>query len=648
LLLTIIILIISIMATSPADAEFQDLGIPVRKAGLMGILPGPDNKGEITKLYFSFYQDKGTLFLLQIDPLTDETKQFEAPVGAGAYAFIIGPDNKIYLGTWEGGHILRFDPKQEDKGIEVLGKPSKTDSYIWMFTIGKDGKLYGGTSGNAGLISYDPEKNEMQDLGRMDPTEQYNRKVATGENGWIYCGIGLVRASIVAYNPLTGRHQLAIPEHIINQTVSGTFGAVWNGVDGRAYGRLDYGSSDRVDSHYYLLKDGKAKEIREKDAVLNAPKTLNGHVWRYLRNELADQLIETRMLKDGYILSDASEDGWYTLYHPETKSTLRKTFQYTSGGLRIFTLGQSADGIIYGGTALPLQFFWYNPKTGVTDNPGNPTSVNGQIHSFASLNDKLYIGAYPHAWLSIYDIDKQWNYGTMPENNPYGFGPIGDGHMRPQAMIAGRDGRLYIGSIPSYGQFGGALGVYDPKKEAVVENYRHLIPNQSIVALTQEPVSGFIFGLSYVIGGGGTNPIEKDAHLFAWDPIKQKKVLDIAPFPGRGRTYSITNADRKIFAIFGDPWVLLVYDTVKREIVHRAEINKSFGRPLVNSLGQHTDGLIYGLADYVIFTINPKTYEVREFARTGPRPNRVLTCGWAINDTGIYFGSDAHLMRWKW
>ncbi|MCK4590259.1 MAG: hypothetical protein KAT86_00795 [Candidatus Latescibacteria bacterium] len=588
-------------------AEFQNLGIPVKKAGLMGSLVGPDENGELTRLYFNFNQNGAPLFLMQVDPESGAARQLNAPKGPGAWGFIVGPDKKIYLGTWDGGLILRFDPKQPDKDIEVVGRPSKTETYIWMFTIGKDDKLYGCTYENAKLISYDPKTGEMADLGRMDPTENYSRSVATGQNGWIYVGIGMARGSIVAYNPQTGKHLLAIPkDHVVQGC-----GQVWNGKDGNAYGRMG--------GHTYRFLDGKGTVIKDNEAVGKAP----------------------QKLKDGRTLTGANREGWYTLYNPKTEKIEKRAFKYVGAGSSPFVVSEGPEGIIYGSTALPLELFWYDPRTGEMKNPGNPTSVNGEIYSFVHLGEKLYMCAYPGGWLSVYDPEKPWNYGTKPENNPYGFGRIGDGHLRPRAMIVGQDKRLYIGSLPPYGQLGGALGVYDPDKNQVVENYRNLIPNQSIVALVQEPTTGLIFGGTSVAGGGGAHVTEKDAHLFAWDPEKKEKVIDIIPVPGRGTVISIAQAKEKVFATLSGP-TLVVYDVTKREIVHQADI--SLGNPLEISLGLWKDGLIYGLTDRCIFTIDPKTYEITEFAS----PRGHISCGWAITETGIYFGSGVHLMRWKW
>ncbi len=605
--IALIAMSIEASVTAAFAGTFEDLGIPVTKAGLMGSIVGPDENGEMTRLYFNFNQDAAPLFLVQVDPATGRARQFNSPQGPGAWGFIVGPDKKIYLGTWDGGLILRFDPAAPDKGIEVVGKPSASERYIWMYTVGADNKLYGCTYPGAKIVSYDPATGRMEDLGRMDTTEQYARSIAADRRGWVYVGIGMARGSIVAFEIKTRKHRLAVPaDHVVQGC-----GEVWDGDDGHAYGRLG--------SHVYRLLDGKAAEINEADAAAAPP----------------------QRLKDGRVLAGATLDGTYTLRDAKTGATEVKKFAYRGAGSRVFVVGEGPRGVIYGSTAMPLELFWYDPRSREMKNPGNPTSVRGEIYSFAHLDGKLYACAYPGGWLSIYDPTRPWDYGTKPENNPYGFGNIGDGHLRPRAMIVGADRRIYIGSLPPYGQLGGAMAVFDPKAVTVAENYRNLIPNQSIVALVWEPAAGLVFGGSSIEGGGGSHPTEKDAHLFAWDPIRKKKVVDLVPIAGRGAVLSLAEAHGRVFAILTGP-TLVVYDVARKAIVHRADI--AIGRPLEISLQRWKDGRIYGLTNRCIYTIDPKTYAVKELAA----PGKPLHCGWAITDTGIYFGSGAHLMRYAW
>ena len=79
---------------------------------------------------------------------------------------------------------------------------------------------------------------------------------------------------------------------------------------------------------------------------------------------------------------------------------------------------------------------------------------------------KLYLCYYGGAMMNLYDPAKPfWKFGTGADCNPISFGGVGDGHLRPRAMIRGPGGLIYIGSEPPYGQLGGALGVWDPQAE---------------------------------------------------------------------------------------------------------------------------------------------------------------------------------------
>jgi outer membrane protein assembly factor BamB len=634
--LVVVLLILSLggaLVAPAAAGKFEDLGIPIRKAGTMGFIVGPDKSGTQDLLYCNFNQDGGTLFLVVVDPDTGEAHQYNAPEGPGAWAEVLGPDNKIYLGTWDGGLILRFDPGQPEKGIEVVGKPSETETYIWQYAIGKDGKLYGCTYGNAKLISYDPKTGEMADLGRMDETQMYTRSVAAGPSGKIYAGVGTQRANVVAYDPATGEHKSILPdEHRLNGGAS-----VWQGEDGNVYAVAPTGQ-------YFRAQDDHLVPIAASEAVSAPPKRL----------------------RDGRIVSSyqpGNGNATFTLLDPKTNQTTRHTFTYQGAGSGVFVVGEGPDGQIYGSSAMPLEMFEYDPQAGSHKDLGNPTPVDGEIYSFATLDGLLYLCAYPGSWLSVYDPTKPWNYGTEAGSNPLGIGNVGDGHLRPRAMVVGPDKRLYIGSLPPYGQLGGALGIYDPAQGKVVENYRNLIRHQSIFSLCVEPKSGLVFGGSSVAGGGGATPSEREAHFFAWDPAKKAKVLDIIPLRGCGTIAALAAAEGKVFGIGHDARrlvvhdehgklvmnqkvdgenALFVYDPAAKRIVDEAVV--PFGSIRDISLGLHSNGLLYGLTQHTIFSVDPRTYEtkaVAEFPDT-------IDCGFALTDTGLYFGSGVHLVRYRW
>ncbi|PYK01489.1 MAG: hypothetical protein DME23_04000 [Verrucomicrobia bacterium] len=199
----------------------------------MGCIVGPDGRGG-EALYFNFNQLSGLLFLVQVDPDTGQARQFNAPRGPGAWAFIVGPDDKIYLGSWDGALILRFDPQQPEKGLEVVGKPSRTEDYLWQFDLGKDGTLYACTYPNAKLVRFDPKTGAMEDLGRMHATEMYARSLAVGPNGKVYVGIGTEKGDLVVFDPATGQHRGILPKGLRGAKGWSTV-SVSRRVDGQVY-----------------------------------------------------------------------------------------------------------------------------------------------------------------------------------------------------------------------------------------------------------------------------------------------------------------------------------------------------------------------------------------------------------------------------
>jgi streptogramin lyase len=129
-------LLFAVAGTIVRAGQFEDLGIPVKKAGLMGFVVGPDQSGQRDMVYLNFMQNAGRLFLLAVDPQTGKAMQYFSPQDSGGWATVLGPDQKVYLGTFGQGLILRFDPARPEQGVQVVGRPSPTESYIWQLVVG--------------------------------------------------------------------------------------------------------------------------------------------------------------------------------------------------------------------------------------------------------------------------------------------------------------------------------------------------------------------------------------------------------------------------------------------------------------------------------------------------------------------------------
>jgi len=602
-LLGLILFTVAAGLTAPAESgRFEPLGIPVRKGGLMGCIVGPNGRGG-EALYFNFNQISGLLFLVQVDPDNGEARQFNAPQGPGAWALIAGPDEKIYLGTWDGALILRFDPKQPEKGLEVVGKPSATEDYLWQFDTGKNGKLYACTYPSAKLVSFDPKTGAMEDLGRMHPTEMYARSVAVGPNGKVYVGIGTEKGDLVVFDPSTGQHHSIQPK-----SLQGAKG--WSTV----------GVSRRVGGEVYAEFGTNLMRLDDETATIVA----SGPERPPLK------------LRDGREVV-AFGRGTFSLKDPKTGQVTERTFKYAGAGDHIFMVGVGPSNCVYGSTAMPLEVFRYEPQSGKSEHLG--AMPGGEVYSMLENEHKLYLCYYGGAVMNLYDPGKQfWRFGTGADCNPISFGGIGDGHLRPRAMIYGPRERIYIGSEPPYGQLGGALGVWDPRENRSVENYRNLVTNQSIASLAWEPRSGLIFGGSGNYGGGGTLPIEKEAKFFAFDPKQKVKVFEMSLIPGAVKYPATFAVPGKVFISIGDK--LLVFDPEARKVTRTLTLP---GAQLDISLGRHRSGKLVGLTSKGVYALDPDKAEIVLMANA-PVP---INCGFALVDDAVYFGSKAQLWRYE-
>ena len=302
----------------------------------------------------------------------------------------------------------------------------------------------------------------------------------------------------------------------------------------------------------------------------------------------------------------------------------------------IFVVGIGPGGAIYGSTAMPMEIFRFDPRAGRSEHLGG--MPGGEVYSMLEDAGKLYLCYYGGAVMNLYDPAKPfWKYGTGADCNPISFGGVGDGHLRPRAMIRGPGGLIYIGSEPPYGQLGGALGVWDPKQNKTIENYRNLVTNQSIVSLAYEPKSGLIFGGSGNWGGGGTRPTEKEAKFFAFDPKQKRKVFEAALVAGRGELSGHGGGRRQGVHHGGRPAVCLR----PADDAGGAD-EQPPGAQAQISLGRHRSGLLVGLTSRAVYAFDPSKGEV---VHTAPAPTHI-DCGFALTDEAVYFGSGPTLWRY--
>ena len=591
--------------------KFEDLGIPVPLAALMSATTGPDATGQKELIYLSCAQTASNLLLLAVDPDSGKTQTYESNVAPGAWGITRGADNKIYLGTWNGAHLLQFDPKKPELGVQNLGRPAPSESSIWMLITGQDGKIYGCTSPNAKLFSYDPQTQQAKDLGRLDETQQYARFLACGPNGKLYAGIGYAGSNVVVFDPKTGKRKSILPERYRKETKAD----VYRLKDGNIY--------IKSGNEWLRVNDESIEPITIKQLPAFPPLALQ----------------DGRTVNTGQLPTVART---LTITNPQSKTVKRLTLEYDGSGVLLFTIGIGPDKKVYGSSLVPLQLFSYDSKTHKTQVLGNPVPIDGQLYSLLPFEDRLYVCAYEfNGYISVYKPDLPFEFGKTPQSNPRGLGSIGEGHLRPRAMILGPNRKIYIGSLPPYGELGGAMAVFDPDTDKIVANYRDIVPQQGVMSLAYEPRSQLVFGGSNIEGGSGAKALTNEAHFFAWDAAKNEKIIDLVVVAGDKSIPAMTTAQGKVFAVSAPSNTLFVYDPQTRKIVYQQRLET---RPIREiSLGLHPNGKIYGLGGNSVFTVDPATYVIQTEATF----SQTISCGFALTNDALYFGSGAHLIRYR-
>ena len=280
------------MAATGVMAQFIDHGVPVPLAEKRGVVALKDKGGRNVVIASSM--DQGPMgWVLVTDIESGRSDQVWIPKEAGnkpTYSVMLSSKGRFY--TTSGAYLLELDI--EKRVWTAREKPVDVPLYL-SFTEGRDGTVYAGSYEGCHLVAFDPETRRAADLGAMDPGEMYLSRLATDDKGWVYCGIGVARHNLVAFNPATKERRQLVAE---SERKTGTCG-VSSGADGKAYGNID--------GKEYILYDGAKTPLPEGRPV---PPECTGAVgWGSILNRLPD----------GRLVSAYSLDGkWFEVTDPKT------------------------------------------------------------------------------------------------------------------------------------------------------------------------------------------------------------------------------------------------------------------------------------------------------------------------------------------
>jgi hypothetical protein len=614
----------SAFATSTSTSSYSNFGKVLGQGSIQNSVVGPATTASGQAFYMNYTYINGTMDFVVVNPDNGTQQIYTSPVAGemAAWALTVGSDNNMYIGTLPHAHIMKFDTranKLSDVGTVPADPASKTlQTYIWQMTTSPyNGKIYACTYPSADLVSYDPQSAlpQIVNLGTMDTSHQdlyahYCVADPNPQSPYIYVGLGSVVSKIVAYNVNTNHIDFEI------STPSTGFGDVYMATDGHIHGLLD-----GPNRQSYLLHDNTY--TLETRALSAAP---------------------TNVFKDGRTINVNSTT--ITVVSPD-KSI--KTYQNTYVGkeLFVFRMGMGPDGKIYGGTAMPYNFFSLDPRLGAASISMKGYAGDGQPYSLLSYNAQLYIATYASAAPLGKYIPAQTS--SSPVSVTSGI----PSDLRPQAMIGAPNQNIYIGSTASYGKLTGPLLIWNTL-HSVMQTY-YPAQNQGVSSLTlsaskcQGSNTNFcVIGGTTVIGGGGSVPSTTAGQLFSWNPVTNtvihryalpnvpnfETITDLLTDPSTGYVYGIaTSASKESYVFIFNP------KTGKF-------INGGTRLPFTSILYNSTTiykGKIWGLSSRGVFSINLKNVNQASLFASSV----VITSGFALNGNTIYFGSNGDVWSYK-
>ncbi|OZU88347.1 hypothetical protein CIL03_11905 [Virgibacillus indicus] len=462
----------------------------------------------------------------------------ELPGSDVVWGMTVGSDGNVYFAGTYDGILYRY--LVDEQRLEQVGK-NPSDNWVWELEPTEDGKIYGATYPNAKVFEYDIETDTLTDLGSFHEEQLYARGLGVTEEN-LYVGIGTV-ASLVKMNRETGeRSEIELPITGSNSSVSniweydnnlfvayGTSMLTLDATTGEVLNQMNWEDKNTFDGQisspspydesiiYYIDKQSRELWTYDMDTHETAPVEPSielpaspSKTMKWIKNENGED-----------VLAIVHQQIEYSVYNPQTNTIDISYPEVELQGLNIQSLEMGEDNNVYMGG--------YQGSFGVFDTSKEEYILNErdphQIEGIGFLNGDVYLGTYGGAYIYKYDPELPYEYdGGGENNNPEMVYDIGVQQSRPFTFESGDD-KLFVGTIPDYGQLGGALTIYDSKTDEW-SSIRNIIENQSIIGLAYQ--DGTIFGGSSIGGGLGIDPTETEAKMFALDTASEEyEVFDL-------------------------------------------------------------------------------------------------------------------------
>ncbi|WP_142759821.1 cohesin domain-containing protein [Bacillus sp. HNG] len=496
--------------------------------------------------------------------------------GAGdVWSHTVVPNGDVYVAA--GGQLWVYSPVTKD--IKKVYTHS-TENVFWALEHDEAGNVYIATGPLGKIIKYDPTTHTAHDYGRLmgHISQEYVRSIDYS-NGYVYGGTSL--GEIYKINVKTGEKvEIASP---LNEE-----GYVYDLdiVDDRLLIARFETSQTR---YVYNLETEKWEDVKivNSSSGLHLPKTsLDGKIYMPVNGKIASFDVNTFEVAEivdfgtgfrgadwveppdpelpGVSLVTMNFAGSYMFFNPATGKikTINNFLPPSPSITHVFKKGTNGKIYITGmqaSKAAEYDVFTKEMKL----------FPMGQAGAVIPYQDKVYFGVYPGGGFE--------EYFPAGGDNPRKLFNIGDAQDRPISGIEA-EGKIFVGSIPDYGELGGAMMVYDPSGDNPKDSYkvhRNIVENQSIISLAYK--DGKIFGSTSINGGLSSETKATEAKIFVWDIDKEKKIKEIS-----------------------------------------LDIPGLYNPPAIGGLSIGPDGLLWGAVNGIVFAMDPESLAVIKYKNLFP------------------------------
>lgn len=597
----------------PVDlGTFTNLGTQITRAVIPSAAVAADSSGTLY-MHTAVNGEPAKLAVTNME--TEEVELLlDLPGSSTAWAMETGSDGKVYIGGSRNGQFYRYTPG--DTSVEFLGRPPGV-THIWDIKKGPDGKLFLGAYPEGNVIEFDINTDTFTDHGPMSPGEQYARSLDyDADDNVLYVGLGTT-TKLIRYDLNTGTKTDILPvsyedsSYPLSVNVVGDYivvylekstklfimnkntGAV---VHEESQARQRIVPSPAEDTIYYLADNQlKAYDLTTHTAISLVNLQSNAYPREMTLIDLNDPLWPGLTLVMWLGNENIAKYNLLTGYYEAVNIPI------PGQPNEIRTIGKGPDGKIYSGGYLGGAAA-YNPITDVSQNYAGIS----QPEAITSAGSKLYFGVYPGARVVEFDTALPWgsgNLSTIVDLSSYD-------QDRPFGMLGvEEENKLFIGTVAGYGKHEGALGIYDLNSGQLDHIEKNIVHNQSVVSLAYS--DGKIFGGTSIWGGLGDSPTELEGKVFVWDIATKSKLAEVTPVPGkRAVTGLILGPDSNIWGIAEG--MLFILDPQTYSVLHSSQLFPvHYGDTIWGdaNLDIGTDGNVYGTSMGRFFKIDAGTKE---------------------------------------